>query len=310
MNDLVLPTAEEILFAMSEQPLGEGAEAKVYKIHTSPKFTVRVCHECPPINELAQIIKEKPCHKQKNIFGERNFAQTLAYWEHPIHPDMPLLTINFYCPGISIEVHKSGRLKPEPEEALIRTKVLSEKILNMPDSSIDFLYDDLHFLSAHKHSIDVGGGLFNNTGNILYSAVDNRMFIIDLQPFIQGHPGISNTQKKGFNTPLFLARGLLPGAYCYREEHSKDPDLIELRTAIVNKVISGAERNKINDVGGYLRGDMDKMLFFWNLQLKNLNISEKYKDNMLARIGAIKDYNRYTPVNGMPTYIRVSGLDL
>ena len=42
MTKHILPSREEILFAMSEQPLGQGAEAKVYKIHTNPKFTTRV----------------------------------------------------------------------------------------------------------------------------------------------------------------------------------------------------------------------------------------------------------------------------
>lgn len=305
-----LPNAEEILFAMSEQPLGEGAEAKVYKIHTSPKFTTRVSLDCPPLGELSKIITETQPVKQKNIFGERNFAQTLAYWEDPSQPGVPLLTINFYCPGISIEVHKASRPRPDSEEALIRTKVLSERILDLPDSSFDNLYDDLLFLSSRQHTLDVGGGLFCNTGNILYSAVDNRMFIIDLQPFLNNHPGITHNQTKGFNTPLYLARGLIPGAYCYRDEHSKDPDLIKYRTAIIEKVISGAERNKLNDVGGYLKGNMDNMLNYWKVQLKLLNIPEHYQDNLLTRIGSIKDDKRYGLTKDFQTYVRVSGMEI
>ncbi len=310
MNKIALPGAEEILFAMSEQPLGEGAEAKVYKIHTNPRFTTRVSLDCPPLGELAQIIKDTPPIKQKNIFGERNFAQTLAYWEDPRHPGQPLLTVNLYCPGISIEVHKAGRPKPDKEEALIRTKVLSESILALPDKSFDDLYDDLLFLSSRKHTLDVGGGLFNNTGNILYSAVDNRMFIIDLQPFLQEHPGIPRNQTKGFNIPLYLAKGLLPGAYCYREEHSKDPDLIKYRTAIVDKVISGAQRNNLNDVGGYLKGNADDMLKYWKVQLTMLNIPEKYQENMLRRISSIEDKKRYSDAKDFQTYVRVSGMEL
>ena len=248
--------------------------------------------------------------EQKNIFGERNFAQTLAYWKNPENPDQPLLTINLYCPGISIEVQKGGRPKPDAEEALIRTKVLSETILNLPDDAFDKLYDDLHFLSSRKHTIDVGGGLFTNTGNILYSAVDNRMFIIDLQPFLQDHPGINSNQTKGFNTPLYLARGLIPGAYSYRIEHSKDPDLIKYRTEIIHKVISGAERNNLNDVGGYLKGDMDKMLGFWFSQLQVLNIPEKYHNDFLNRIGSVKDKQRYSVAKELLTYVRVTGKDL
>lgn len=295
---------------MSEQPLGEGAEAKVYKIHTNPKYTTRVSLECPPLNELAKIIKENPLIKQKNIFGERNFAQTLAYWKDPKDPSLALLTINLYCPGISIEVHKAGRPKPDAEEALIRTKVLSETILNLPDEAIDMLYDDLHFLSSRKHSLDVGGGLFNNTGNILYSAVDNRMFIIDLQPFKKEYPGINPNHKKGFNTPLYLTRGLMPGALCYSKEHAKDPDLIKYRTEIVDRIIAGAERNNLNDVGGYLNGNMDKMLEIWNIQLQKLNIPEKYRENMLNRIGSIKDKPRYRVSKELLTYVRVVGNDL
>lgn len=310
MTKHILPSREEILFAMSEQPLGQGAEAKVYKIHTNPKFTTRVSLDCPPLNELAQIINETPMIEQKNIFGERNFAQTLAYWRNPKDPDFALLTINLYCPGISIEVHKAGRPIPDPEEALIRTKVLTETILNLPDNAIDFLYDDLHFLSSRKHSLDVGGGLFYNTGNILYSAVDNRMFIIDLQPFKENHPGIAPNQTKGFNTPLYLTRGLMPGAYKYRIEHSEDPDLIKYRTEIVDRIISGAQRNNLNDVGGYLPGDMDKMLYYWDLQIKALNIPEKYHDDFLNRIGSIKDKPRYRVDKELITYIRVVGNDL
>lgn len=310
MTKHILPSREEILFAMSEQPLGEGAEAKVYKIHTNPKYTTRVSLECPPLNELAKIINENPLIEQKNIFGERNFAQTLAYWKDPQNPDQPLLTINLYCPGISIEVNKAGRPKPDAEEALIRTKVLSETILNLPDEAFDLLYDDLHFLSSRKHTLDVGGGLFTNTGNILYSAVDNRMFIIDLQPFKGDHPGLNPNNKKGFNTPLYLTRGLMPGAYCYRNEHAKDPDLIKYRTEIVDRIIAGAERNHLNDVGGYLKGDMDKMLEIWNIQLQTLNIPEKYRENMLNRIGSIKDKPRYSVSKELLTYVRVVGNDL
>lgn len=310
MTKHILPSREEILFAMSEQPLGQGAEAKVYKIHTNPKYTTRVSLNCPPLNELAKIINETPMYKQKNIFGERNFAQTLAYWNNPETPGLPLLTVNLYCPGISIEVHKAGRPQPDPEEALIRTKVLSETILNLPDEAFDKLYDDLHFLSARKHTLDVGGGLFTNTGNILYSAVDNRMFIIDLQPFLINHPGLNPDNKKGFNTPLYLARGLMPGAYCYQKEHSKDRDLIKYRTEIIDRIISGAARNNLNDVGGYLKGDMDRMLEFWKIQLNTLNIPEKYHDNMLTRIGSVKDKPRYSISKELLTYVRVIGNDI
>ena len=37
-----LPQKEELVAALAEQPLGNGTEARVYKIHTRPQFTLRV----------------------------------------------------------------------------------------------------------------------------------------------------------------------------------------------------------------------------------------------------------------------------
>lgn len=74
-------------------------------------------------------------------------------------------------------------------------------MLEIPERAIDFIYDDLHYLSSKKYSLDVGGGLFTNTGNILYSAVDQRWFIIDLQPFITERPGIPKTRPKVLTRP-------------------------------------------------------------------------------------------------------------
>ena len=219
MRKTDLPEIDEIVFAVSEAPLGEGAEAQVFKIHTNPNFTVRKRLTDMPINELAAALKEAEPVMQPDIFGERNFAQTVAYFNHPklLDDDGPVLTVNRYCPGFSFEVYKPGRPKPDSEEALIKTRLLSEKMLEIPERAIDFIYDDLHYLSSKKYSMDVGGGLFTNTGNILYSAVDQRWFIIDLQPFITERPGIPKNQTKGFNTPLYLTRGLLPGALCYKD---------------------------------------------------------------------------------------------
>lgn len=304
-----LPEIDEILYAVSEVPLGEGAEAQVFKIHTNPNFTVRKKSHGISNTELAQYLKEADSVLQPDIFGERNFAQTVAYFDHPklIDENGPFLTINRYCPGFSFEVYKPGRPKPDAEEALTKTRLLSEKMLDIPDRAMDIIYDDLHFLSSKKNSLDVGGGLFTNTGNVLYSAVDQRWFIIDLQPFIVERPGIPKGQTKGFNTPLYLTRGLLPGALCYKDEHSKDPELIKYRTMMVDRIISGAERNGLNDIGGYLAGNMDKMLNFWELQLKILNVPEKYQDNMLTRIGSVRQEHRYATDNTMANYIRVSG---
>ena len=309
MRKTDLPEIDEIVFAVSEAPLGEGAEAQVFKIHTNPNFTVRKRLTDMPINELAAALKEAEPVMQPDIFGERNFAQTVAYFNHPklLDDDGPVLTVNRYCPGFSFEVYKPGRPKPDSEEALIKTRLLSEKMLEIPERAIDFIYDDLHYLSSKKYSMDVGGGLFTNTGNILYSAVDQRWFIIDLQPFITERPGIPKNQTKGFNTPLYLTRGLLPGALCYKDEHAKDPKLIEYRTQLVDRIISGAERNGLNDVGGYLKGNMDTMLNIWELQLRILNVPEKYRDNMLNRLGSVRDEKRYRTDKENISYVRVSG---
>ena len=40
-----LPTNDEIIFAVSEPPLGEGEEARVFKVHTSPHFTIRMSRD-------------------------------------------------------------------------------------------------------------------------------------------------------------------------------------------------------------------------------------------------------------------------
>ena len=52
-----LPEIDEIVFAVSEAPLGEGAEAQVFKIHTNPNFTVRKRLTDMPINELAAHLR-------------------------------------------------------------------------------------------------------------------------------------------------------------------------------------------------------------------------------------------------------------
>ena len=54
MRKTDLPEIDEIVFAVSEAPLGEGAEAQVFKIHTNPNFTVRKRLTDMPINELPQ----------------------------------------------------------------------------------------------------------------------------------------------------------------------------------------------------------------------------------------------------------------
>lgn len=304
-----LPTVEEILFAISEVPLGEGEEAKVYKVHTKPIYTVRVSHNAPPLAHLHQLLAKDPFHYQPDIFDGRNFAQSVAWWgENEYVPNTALITINYYSPGFSLEVHKPGRPKPDSENALVRTKVLSEAIAHMSENAMDKLYDDLHFLNSRRHCIDVGGaGLFRNTGNILYSANDDQAFPIDLQPFIKTHPGIPSNHTKGFNIPLFLTHGLLPGAYCYAKEHSKDPELISLRSEIIHQIISGAERNNYNDLGGYLGNSPEKIPTFWRYDLKSINIPEKLQEEFIHRVCKITHHNRYE-VQHLPFEVmRVSG---
>lgn len=309
MNRRNLPDTEEILFAMSEAPLGMGEEATVYKIHTNPDYTVRVSYDAPPLKELFDLLPKTPFVKQKDIFQGRNYAQAIAYWGLDADDKTnAMITINLYQPGISMEIHKPGREKPSEEEALMRTQMLSKAVLEMPDSAIDKIYDDLHFLSSREYSIDVGnGGLFTNTGNILYSKKDQEFRIIDIQPFIREHVGIPRDHTKGFNTPLFLARGLIPGAYCYAKEHAEDPTLIEYRTEIINTIIKGAKRNNLNDVGGYLSGDIDTMARFWRVQMTKLHIDEKHQEKFIKQICSVEQVNRYPLIKDPSPIIRVAG---
>ncbi len=304
-----LPTVEEILFAMSEMPLGEGEEAKVYKVHTKPMYTVRVSHNTPPLIELHQLLTENSLHYQPDIFSGRNFAQSLAWWgENPYILNTPLITVNYYAPGFSLEVHKAGREKPDPESALVRTRVLSETVAHMSEKAMDKLYDDLHFLNSRRHSIDVGaGGYFQNTGNMLYSANHDRVFPIDLQPFITTHPGIPADHTKGFNMPLYLTHGLLPGAHCYGKAHSNDPELISLRSEIIHNIIAGAERNNYNDLGGYLGNTPSKMPKFWKYNLQQLHIPEKLQEEFIGRICKVTHHSRYDVCRLPKEYMRVAG---
>ena len=307
MKERILPDIEEILYAMSEEPLGRGEEAKVYKIHTNPDYTVRVSNEAPKLEELSAMICEKGFIPQKDIFAGRNYAQPVAYFSPDGNNQNTLVTINLYSPGFSMEIYKPGRERPSSEVALMKTLALSKAILEMPDSAIDKLYDDLHFLSSREHSIDVGGGLFTNTGNILYSKVDNEFRIIDIQPFIRERPGIPANHTKGFNTPFFLAHGLIPGTYADAAEHAKYPTLIDYRTDIIDRIIRGAQRNHLNDVGGYLSGGMDKMAVFWDVQLRKLNIPEKYREGFIKDICSVEQEHRYRLYRSYTPLVRVAG---
>ena len=207
-----------------------------------------------------------------------------------------------------MEIHKPGRKMPSSEEAMMKTITLSKAVLNMPDSAIDKIYDDLHFLSSREYSIDVGnGGLFTNTGNILMDVANKKFQIIDIQPFVRNRVGIPQNHTKGFNTPLFLARGLLPGAYGYAMEHANYPLLIDYRTEIIDRIIQGAQRNHLNDVGCYLKGDEDVMAMFWKVQLTKLRISEKYMESFIKDICAVEQVNRYNLIKSNIPMVRVAG---
>lgn len=303
-----LPTNDEIIFAVSEPPLGEGSEARVFKVHTSPHFTVRQSLDLPT-EKTFQYISESELVFQPDIFGGRNFAQTVAYFRHPSakEDDTPLITINRYVPGFSYEIERQGGMRLGSEEALIKTKVMTQRILEIPDKALDVLFDDLHYLSAKKYTIDIGSGLFTNLGNILYSANDQRLNIIDLQPFIDG-PRVNPNNTKGFNCPYYLANGLLPGLYRFREEHAQDSELIEMRTEVVDRIISSAEKNRLNDMGCYLAGDSKKMANYWLLKLRLLKVPEKYHDNFIRRVTSIEDKPRYHSAKQPLFYQRVSGL--
>ena len=309
MAEYALPSIDEVIFAISEEPLGMGEEAKVYKIHTNPLYTVRVSNDAPDLEELSKRIFTEKFAPQKDIFSGRNYAQPIAYMgRDPYDKDNALVTINLYAPGVSMEIHKPGRKMPSTEEALMKTLAWSKAVANMPDSAIDRLYDDLHFLSSREYSIDVGnGGLFTNTGNILYSANDKGFRIIDIQPFMRERVGINQNHTKGFNTPLYLTRGLIPGAYGYADEHAKYPALIEYRTEIIDKIIRGAQRNHLNDVGGYLRADMKAIAKYWEIQLTKLRIPEEYKESFINDICSVQQEHRYRLYRSYVPLVRVAG---
>ena len=52
---------------------------------------------------------------------------------------------------------------------------------------------------------------------------------------------------------------------------------------------------------------MDTMLNIWELQLRILNVPEKYRDNMLNRIGSVRDEKRYRTDKENISYVRVAG---
>ena len=307
MNKRVLPNVEDVVYAISEEPLGRGAEASVYKIHTNPDYTVRVSNDAPGLEALSKKIFEEGFIQQEDVFEGRNYAQPIAYLgQDADDKNIALVTINLYSPGFSMEIHKPGRPAPSSNEAMMKTLALSKAVADMPDSAIDRLYDDLHFLSSREFSIDTwNGGLFTNTGNILLSMATKEFRIIDLQPFIREHPGINRKHTKGHNTPYHLLHGLLPGAYEYAKEHATYLPLIDYRTEIVSKVIRGAQRNHLNDLGGYSGGDMNSVARKWEFVLSQLQIPEKYIESFVKDITSVTQENHYHLMNGLSPIVRV-----
>ena len=315
MNKRILPSLDEIIYALSEEPLGMGAEATVYKIHTNPDYTVRVSRDAPNLETLSRIIHEEPFIEQEDVFSGRNYAQAVAYMKTERDANA-LITINLYSPGFSMEIYKpkgiKGEEEPSSDVALMKTLALSKAVYDMPNEAIDKLYDDLHFLSSREYSIDTGNGLFTNMGNILLSGKDKEFRIIDIQPFIRERVGILRNHTKGFNTPYHLVGGLIPGMYKYRQEHSKNPTLIEYRTGIIEKIISGAERNNLNDFNSYSTGSLDPkhIARIWNFMLQQMFIPEKKREEFVERIVAVKQKQHYPLVKNTHPLIRVSGRDM
>lgn len=225
-----LPDFNDLTFAISDAPLGQGTEARVFKVHTKPQYTLRVSVHITNSEKLINILNNSSLHPQKDFFEGKNFAQTVAIFRENGKPsdELPLVSINRYVPGFSLDIGRLSILTKnaqeyeklnavekeiESEKILSVTKKLSEMVLNVGDDKYDKLFDDMHFLSSIKQSIDCGGGLYTNMGNILYSGNDNQLNIIDLQPFRADSPGINRNHTKGNNSPYNLLHGILPGSY-------------------------------------------------------------------------------------------------
>ena len=135
----------------------------------------------------------------------------------------------------------------------------------------------------------------------MHSKEQNRLFLIDIQPFLYDRVGIPNNHTKGFNTPFFLAQSILPGDYAFRKEHGQDKELIEMRSEMVDKIICAAERNHLSDRGGYLGEG------FWTFSLREMNIPERRISDFSQRMCRIQDKKRYEPERENGIYKRVNG---
>ena len=311
-----LPQKEELVAALAEQPLGNGSEARVYKIHTRPQFTLRVSSDLSK-KDLPQKIMEADFIVQEDIFSGRLFGQTVAYLSHPDLLDSyskdPLITVNYYSRGHDYTIVKDTKENPTEQETLSRTIAITKMLVDpeiFPDRAYDGLFDKLKFLSSRQYTIDVGNDLFCNTGNLLPSVQDHKFFIIDVMPFVPAdklrlasRPSLNPQHTKGCNSPLFLTRGLMYGYLPHQPSHSKNQELTDLRTKLVHRIVDAATRSQLNDQQTYL---FDPMIA-WKRQLTHLNVSPEEQQKLMKKIAAIGDTQPYRVAKKMPNLARIGG---
>ena len=311
-----LPRKEELVTALAEHPLGNGSEARVYKIHTSPQFTLRVSHDLAK-KDLSQKILEAELVMQEDIFSGRLFGQTVAYLKHPDLLDSyskdPLITINYYSRGHDYTIVKDPKENPTEQETLSRTITATKMLVDpeiFPDKAFDCLFDKLKFLSSRQYTIDVGNDLFCNNGNILPSVQDHKFFIIDVMPFIPAdqlrlasRPFLNPQHTKGCNSPIFLARGLLYGYLPHQAFHSQSSELTDLRTKLLHRIIDAAIRSQVSDRETYMFNPM----VAWNRQLTHLNIPQKEQSKLMKKIAGIEDSQPYRVSRKIPNLARIGG---
>jgi len=311
-----LPQKEELIAALADQPLGNGTEATVYKIHTRPQFTLRVSHDLST-ETLSQKILDADFIVQKDIFSGRCFGQAVAYLHHPdlldSYTNDPLVTINHYSPGHDYTIVKNANEKPTEQETLSRTIAVTKMLVDQeifPDKAYSDLFDKLKFLSSKQYTIDVGNGLFCNTSNILPSARDHKICIIDIMPFIPASklrlaakPPLNPQHTKGCNSPFFLTRGLMYGYLPHQAFHSQNAELTALRIKLLHRILDAATKAKVSDQETYLFDSTTA----WKRQLKLLNIPEKEQLNIMEKIVAIEDFQPYSITKNMPSLARING---
>ena len=315
-NGTDLPQREELIAALAEEPLGNGSEARVYKIHTRPQFTLRVSQDLL-LKDLPQKIMEAEIVAQEDIFSDRLFGQTVAYLKHPDLVDSyskdPLITVNYYSRGHDYTIVKDAKKNPTEQETLSRTIAVTKMLVDpeiFPDKAYDGLFDKLKFLSSRQYNIDVGNDLFCNTGNILPSVQDHKFFIIDVMPFIPAdqlrlasNPSLNPQHTKGCNSPFFLTRGLMYGYLPHQAYHGKNPELTNLRIKLLHRIIDAAIRSELSDRETY----MFNPTISWNRQLSLLNLPPKEQAKLMKKIAKIKDSQPYRVAKKMPNLARISG---